>query len=1057
MLRAFVAVTTACVVLGVHRPVYSASLPSGFIEQTVGSGWNEAVGLTFAADGRMFVWERGGRVWTMTNGVKSSVPFLDINDEVGAWGDFGMHGFCLDPNFTNNGRVYLLYAVDHHHLMNFGTSNYNANTNEYNMGSIGRITRYTAYATNGFQTIDYGSRVVLLGESRSNGIATVHMSHGMGSLVFGKDGTLLASCGDGGSYATVDTGGAVGGSYYLQCLNEGIIRTKENVGAFRAQLVDCLNGKVLRLDPETGDGVQSNPFYDPANPRAPRSRVWALGLRNPFRMTLRPESGSHNAADANPGALYIGDVGWQVWEDLNVCIGPGRNFGWPVFEGLTNQPDYSAPTVYNRDATNPLFGVNGCTQQYLQFTDLLKQVSLNPPSWPNPCNASQQIPASIPRFTHTRPAIDWGHAGRPSRTGTFDGGGNATVVNLDASNSPVPGPRFDGNCSIGGTWYEGDDFPASYKNTYFQGDYGQEWIRNFSFDTNNNPISARNFLSSGGGIVFIGTHPTSGALYYITYMNNVTVIRKILYAPGGNQPPTALPVANLNFGAAPLAVQFTGTNSFDPEGTQMTYSWSFGDGTASSTNANPSHIFNVTGGVITNYIVKLVVKDAGNATSTNSLTIYVNNTPPSITITSPTNGTHYPMTGDTVYPLTATVDDAEHPANQLAYTWQLFLHHNDHVHPEATDANVTSSATISPVGCGEETFYYRVRLTVTDPMGLAGVAETFVYPGCALPSAPANLAAFAVSTNQILLTWTDTATNELGFRIERSTNGNDFTQIATSPTGQTSYTNTGLVTGTAYYFQVRAYSADGDSAPSNIAVTNTLPGPAVPTITWTNPTEIVYGSALGSTQLNASANVPGSFDYAPPAGTILNVGNGQSLSTIFTPVDTTNYVIAGTAVFLNVLPAPLTITADDKSRSFGTDNPSLTASYVGWVNGQSTGVLSSPVVLFTLATPSSPVGGYSILASGATASNYLITHVNGTLDITPGIPPTLEITGWTTNGYLTLMLAGVPTQQYEIQASTNLLNWASLATVQNTNGSLTFTDTNVFTHTQRYYRLLLSP
>ena len=1012
------------------------------------------MGLTFSPDDRMFVWERSGRVWTVTNGVKSSVPFLDISDEVGAWGDFGMHGFCLDPNFTNNGHVYLFYTVDHHHLMNFGKPGYNPNTNEYFMGSIGRITRYTAHATNGFQTINYGSRLVLVGESRSNGIPTVHMSHGMGSLVFGQDGTLLASSGDGASYATVDTGGAVGGSYYLQCLNEGIIRTKENVGAFRAQLVDCLNGKILRIDPQTGDGVPSNPFYDPANPRAPRSRVWALGLRNPFRMTLRPGSGSHNPEDANPGALYIGDVGWQVWEDLNVCTGPGQNFGWPVFEGLTNLPGYFNPLAYNTDAPNPLHGVGGCTRPYFEFTDLLVQESLNPPSWPNPCNASQQVPATIPRFMHKRPAIDWGHGGLPSRTGTFDAGGNATVVNLNAGNSPVPGPYFDGNCSVGGTWYQGGDFPATYTNTYFHADYGQRWIRNFAFNTNNKPTSVRDFLTGGGGITFVGTHPTSGSLYYISWASQ---IRRILYAPGGNQLPASAPVANKTFGAAPLTVQFTGTNSTDPEGMPLTYTWSFGDGTVNSTNENPSHIFNAPGLLITNYIVKLVVKDAGNATATNTLTIYVNNTPPGITITSPTNGTRYPMTGDTVYPLTAIVNDAEHPADQLSYAWQTFLHHNEHFHQETVDTNVTTSTTISSVGCGTETYFYRVRLTVTDPTGLSGMAETYLYPGCAIPTPPTNLVALPLSTNQIRLTWTDTSTNETGFRIERSPNGSNFTQVATTSTGQTGYTNIGLAANTAYYFQVRAYSTNGDSAPSNIAMTNTLPGPVAPTITWTNPAAIDFGTALGSLQLNATANVPGDFVYVPAAGIVLNAGNGQLLSTTFTPIDTTNFTVVNTSVLIHVLPAPLNITADDKSRSFGTVNPALTVSYLGWVNGQTTQALTTPVTLSTTATPSSPGGEYPIYVSGATASNYVITHVDGTLTVTPGIPPTLSIGGWTTNGDLALMVTGPPTQQYDVQASTNLLSWISLATVQNTSGSLTFTDTNATTHIRRYYRLLLSP
>jgi glucose/arabinose dehydrogenase len=850
--------------IGSHLQSGATTLLAGFVEQTIASGWNEAVGLTFAPDGRMLVWERGGRVWAVTNGVKSATPFLDISEEVGNWGDFGMHGFCLDPDFASNGRVYLLYTVDHHYLTKFGTANYNANTNETFLGSIGRVTRYTAHATNGFQSIDYSSRKVLLGESISNGIPTVHQSHGMGTILFGQDGTLLISCGEGANFATLDVGSQAG-TYFQQCLNEGIIQPKENVGAFRAQLVDCLNGKILRIDPATGDGVPSNPFYDAANPRAPRSRVWALGLRNPFRMTLRPQTGSYNPADANPGALYVGDVGWQMWEDLNVCTGPGQNFGWPLYEGLTNMPDFHGPVVYNLDAPNPLNGINGCTRPYFRFTELLIQATTNTPTWNNPCNTNQAIPASIPRFVHTRPAIDWGHAAKPSRTGIFDAAGTAKEVRLDDPNSPVPGPSFDGNCSIGGTWYNGADFPGIYTNTYFHADYGQHWIRNFSFDANNKPTSVRNFVSGSDSIVFVGTQPTNGSLYYIAYVNNVTQIRQILYAPGGNQPPVSIPVASQVYGASPLTVQFTGTNSFDPDGVVTNYNWNFGDGSATSAITNPSHTFTVAGGVITNFSVKLVVKDNKNTTATNALTLFINNTPPNIAITSPVNNTHYPMTGETIYPLTASVSDTEHPANQLSYMWQTFLHHNTHMHPGLVDTNGISSTTISPVGCGAETYYYRVHLTVNDPQGLASSADAYIYPGCALASTPTDLTAVTTATNEIALSWTDTATNELGFRIERSTNGMDFAEIATTASDQTAYVASGLSGNTAYYFRVRAMSADGDSPPSNVASATTLPGqtppPVPPTLTiqgWNTNGDVtlaIVGTTTQQYQVEYSSNL----------------------------------------------------------------------------------------------------------------------------------------------------------------------------------------------------------
>src|SRR6185503_961577 len=96
--------------------------------------------------------------------------------EVGNWRDHGLLGFTLDPNFLSNGYIYLLYAVDRHYLMNFGTPNYNASTDQYYSATIMRITRYTAVGP-GFNTVDYGSRQILFGESPSTGAPMLHESH----------------------------------------------------------------------------------------------------------------------------------------------------------------------------------------------------------------------------------------------------------------------------------------------------------------------------------------------------------------------------------------------------------------------------------------------------------------------------------------------------------------------------------------------------------------------------------------------------------------------------------------------------------------------------------------------------------------------------------------------------------------------------------------------------------------------------------------------------------------------------------------------------------------
>ncbi|MBK7946974.1 MAG: PQQ-dependent sugar dehydrogenase [Flavobacteriales bacterium] len=184
--------------------------------------------------------------------------------------------------------------------------------------------------------------------------------------MFGSDGTLLATLGDGASYNLVDAGSS-SDTYWQQALTDGIIRPAENVGAFRSQLLNCYNGKLLRMDPNTGDGVPSNPWYDASVPRAPKSRVWAMGLRNPYRATFKPNSGSTDPAAGNPGVIYIGDVQWGTWEDLNVCTEGGMNFGWPMFEGLTPHSGYMSTLTPNLDVPNPLYDGVNCTTQYLRF------------------------------------------------------------------------------------------------------------------------------------------------------------------------------------------------------------------------------------------------------------------------------------------------------------------------------------------------------------------------------------------------------------------------------------------------------------------------------------------------------------------------------------------------------------------------------------------------------------------------------------------------------------------------------------------------------------------
>ena len=150
------------------------------------------------------------------------------------------------------------------------------------------------------------------------------------------------------------------------------------------------------------------------------------------------------------------------------------------------------------------------------------------------------------------------------------------------------------------------------------------------------------------------------------------------------------------------------------------------------------------------------------------------------------------------------------------------------------------------------------------------------------------------------------------------------------------------------------YLADVESGGTNLLAEWALEitGAAYPTLTWTNPADIVYGTALGGSQLNATAtynttNVPGIFAYTPAAGTVLNAGLGQTLAVTFTPTDPTSFLSISTNVTLNVTPAALTITANDTNKVYGAALPTFTASYSGFVNGDTASSLTTPVTLAT--------------------------------------------------------------------------------------------------------------
>ncbi|PYT02556.1 MAG: hypothetical protein DMF65_06235 [Acidobacteria bacterium] len=159
---------------------------------------------------------------------------------------------------------------------------------------------------------------------------------------------------------------------------------------------------------------------------------------------------------------------------------------------------------------------------------------------------------------------------------------------------------------------------------------------------------------------------------------------------------------------------------------------------------------------------------------------------------------------------------------------------------------------------------------------------------------------------------------------------------------------------------------------------------ATPTISWSNPSNIVYGTAIGATQLNATASVPGGIAYTPAAGAVLHAGT-QNLHADFTPSDAANYNTVSKDVSVSVTKAGLTVAAHNKSRAYGDANPPLTYAITGFVNGdtQSGATTGQPSITTTANSTSAP-GTYTITAANGTlnSSDYGFSFVNGTLTVT---------------------------------------------------------------------------
>lgn len=629
--------------------------PSGFVEDVVASGLPYAVGIAFASDGRMFIALKDGVVRVYQNGALLPTPFIDISAQTATAVDRGLLGITLHPDFPNTPYVYLLYTWNPPGYPNEAVGSRAARlirveadpAQGYNRALAGSTNPQTVPGGPGHKILlgtnstlanlanpDWGRNVdeascmtgfSMAGTPVEDCLPSDEDSHTIGTVLFSPDGSLFVSNGDGSNYVNVDP------------------------RALRSQLVNSLAGKILRFDPETGAGLPDNPFYDPLCPTCNRSKVYSLGLRNPFRFTFHPLTGEP----------YIGDVGWNFWEEINT--GKGVNFGWPCYEGGAAgfpAPVESGSTTSLRQGS---YEVNNLTQALCQ-----------------PLYAQGLGAVRAPVFSYQ-------HSG-------FDGAGTTGGASANA-----------------GTFYTGSAYPATYQNALFILDYNRRWIRYLTFNAQGQ-ASVHNFgRETIDGMVQVLTGPDSN-LYVVVLNATGSQVRRIRYVAGGNTPPTAVASGAPTIGNAPLEVVFSSLGSFDPDAQALSYSWDFGDGD-SSTAPHPTHVYDASGV----YTATLTVTEltAPFASREDEVVITVGNEPPLATILTPPEGTTYAI-GDEISYSGSGLAGGE-PVDPSQLSWDLRLHHNEHQHFQALPDGAGGS--FEAIEHGDDTFY-ELCLTVTIPPDL---------------------------------------------------------------------------------------------------------------------------------------------------------------------------------------------------------------------------------------------------------------------------------------------------------------------------------------------------
>jgi glucose/arabinose dehydrogenase/chitodextrinase len=686
---ALVALAAVMAMLALPARAPAVGLPPGYEASAAFSGLTQPIALQFSSDGRVFVAEKSGII-KVFDGLGDTTPttFADLRTQVHNYWDRGVEGMALHPNFPATPYVYVYYVADAPvggTAPTWGTAGATSDNCPDPPGGTGdgcvvsgRISRLTASGN----TMT-GPEQVLVSDWCQQ-----YPSHAGGGIAFGADGYLYFTGGEGAAWHFADYG--QDGSPTNPCGDPpggaGVQQTIPTAqgGRFRAQDLRTpgdpvgLSGSLIRIDPITGAAAPGNPLAGNADPNA--RRMLAYGLRNPFRMAIRPGTND----------VYVADVGGGYWEEIDrVQAGtdPVRNFGWPCYEGGTHADGSTyAKKLASWDAMN----LDMCENLYADGTSAA-------PYW---------------AYEHDVALTD---------TDNCDPGGNS-----------ISGIEFYPN--------SGGSFPASFQGSLFFADYSRECIWVMKKGTNGlpDPTKIEMFANLGIYPVDLKVGP-NGDLFFVDI--GFGQIRRITYTGSENRAPVAHIQASPTYGPAPLEVGFDASGSTDADGDTLTYAWDLDDDGQydDSTEAFPRQTY-----AAGPHEVGLKVTDAHGAFHSDTVTINSGETPPSVSIDSPTAALNWHV-GQTINFSGSATDEQDGTLPASALSWKLILNHcvtvdACHSHPVQDFAGVSSGSFVAP-DHGYPS-HLMLEVTATDSKGLKDTKSIRLDPqtvNLTLSSSPANL------------------------------------------------------------------------------------------------------------------------------------------------------------------------------------------------------------------------------------------------------------------------------------------------------------------------------